>query len=69
MDDETGIRIVLVGSIATVLISAPTAAAWLARGFESLAAVSVLCLGLAIVSGAFALVRRSWRDRLMGRTP
>ena len=58
MDDKTGIRIALVASIATVLIGAPTAAAWLARGYDSLAAVAVLCLGLAIVSAGVALVLR-----------
>ena len=61
MDDTTGIRIALVGSIAAVLISVPTAAAWLARGYESLAAVSVLCIGVAIVSAGFSLVLRSAR--------
>ncbi len=58
MDDRTAARSALVLSLAAIPIASFAAAGWIARGYESLAAVAVLCLGLAIVSAGFALVLR-----------
>lgn len=54
MDDATGSRIALIAAGLAVPFGAIGAALWLGRGYQSLAAVSVLCIGLGIVSGAFA---------------
>lgn len=58
LDDRTGARFALAASALTIPIASFAAAGWIARGYESLAAVAVLCLGLAIVSAGFALVLR-----------
>lgn len=59
MDDSTAIRIVLIVCVADLILGSILAAGNVARVWELPAVVAVSGIGIAIVTGAMALVLRS----------